>query len=224
MKHLLLVEDDRRLADHISTLMQSEGLAVHQASSFAEMKEYLTSGQSFSAIILDRLLDGGDTKGMVADLKRRWPGAPVCVLSAINTPLERAELLDLGADDYMGKPFVSGELLARLRALMRRANTAPSNYRAIGDLVLNVPHRTLMCAGEQASLTTKEFMVFKLLSEEPGRVFSKMQLLEMVWNSNLEVETNVVEATITNLRRRVAELGSTVHIKNMRNAGYWLEG
>lgn len=224
MKQLLLVEDDRRLADHISSLVRSEGLAVHHAASFAEIDDFLKSGQTFAAILLDRLLDGGDTKGLVGHFKRRWPGAAVCVLSAINTPLERAELLDLGADDYMGKPFASSELLARLRALMRRAVSAPVNYREVGDLVLNIAHRTLLCAGRQASLTAKEFLVFKQLAEEPGRVFSKTHLLESVWNSNLEVETNVVEATLTNLRRRIVELGSRVQIKNMRHAGYWLEG
>lgn len=223
MKQVLLIEDDRRLAEHIGGLIHAEGIAVQHASSISELVDYINSGENFSAIILDRMMGGSDTKSKVSDLKRRWPNAPICVLSAINTPLERAELLDLGVDDYVGKPFFSSELLARLRALMRRPRAAPSSYVEIGDLILDVSRRLLLKGDQQQILTGKEFLLMKLLSDEVGRVFSKVQLLEMVWSSSLEVETNVVEATMTNLRKRIQQLNSTVQIKNMRNAGYWLE-
>lgn len=223
MRQVLLVEDDTKLALHISTLINTEGYSVQTVGSKAELDEFMVSDLEFSAIILDRLLGPWDTKRSVPDLRRRWPQAPICVLSAVNTPLERAELLDLGVDDYLGKPFFSSELLARLRALLRRRSSAQLEYREIGDLILDLPKRVITKAGTPQALSAKEFLLLKLLSEEPGRVFSKMQLLEIVWGASSETETNVVEVTIANLRKRIAQLGSSVQVKNMRNAGYWLE-
>jgi DNA-binding response OmpR family regulator len=156
-------------------------------------------------------------------LKKRWPSAAILVISAINTPVERAELLNLGADDYLGKPFLSQELMARMHAIMRRASAAQGNYRKIGDLVLDIPRRILSYGDVYESMPTKEFMLIKLLSEDTGRVFSRNELLDTVWGNAFEVETNVVEATIANLRKRITQLGSRVQIKNMRSVGYFLE-
>jgi DNA-binding response OmpR family regulator len=174
-------------------------------------------------IILDRLLGPQDSKTKMVSLKKRWPTAAILVISAINTPVERAELLNLGADDYLGKPFLSQELLARVHAILRRATAGQGNYRKIGDLVLDIPRRILSFGDVYESMPTKEFMLIKLLSEDAGRVFSRNELLDTVWGNALEVETNVVEATIANLRKRILQLGSKVQIKNMRSVGYFLE-
>jgi DNA-binding response OmpR family regulator len=130
--------------------------------------------------------------------------------------------LQLGADDYMGKPFLSQELIARVRALVRRSSS-PEKYRQLGSTILNISQRSLSFEDRSELLPAKEFLVLKLLTDDIGKVFSRVEILESVWGSSSEVETNVVESVITSLRRRLANLGSKVEIKNMRNAGYWIE-
>jgi DNA-binding response OmpR family regulator len=220
---ILVIEDDQRLASHICRLAQEEGLYAQHFSSMVELDHWLGLKQPFDIIVLDRLLGGLDTKSRVHQIKQRWPSTPILVLSAINTPLERAEFLNLGVDDYLGKPFLSQELLARVRALMRRFHFGQLDYREIGDLVLDLQKRVLIRAGRQEFLPAKEFMLFKVLTDDMGRVLSRMDLLDLVWSNALEVETNVVEATIANLRRRLNHLGSGISIKNSRNVGYWVE-
>jgi len=223
MDRILVVEDDQRLAEHVCNLMRTAGFLPRHVSNMNELDLSLSDKSTIQGIILDRLVGGTDTKARVAEIKRRWPAAPILVLSAINTPMERAELLNLGADDYLGKPFLSQELLARVRALTRRISGVQTNYREIGDLVLDIPKRVLIKGEISEAVPAKEFLLLRLLSEEMGRVLNKNELLEMVWNNSLDVETNVVEATVANLRRRLAQLGSTVQLRNSRNVGYWLE-
>lgn len=223
MERILIVEDDQRLAEHLSSLFRSAGMFAMQICNVAELDHLLEEKQVFDAAILDRLLDGIDTKQKVSQLKRKWPNMPILILSAINTPLERAELLNLGVDDYLGKPFLSQELLARLRALLRRYLAEPTAYRQIGDLVLDIPRRILLRGEAQENLPTKEFMVLKVLSDNLGQVLNRSELLDFVWSGGIDVETNVVEVTIANLRKRIANLKSEVSLKNSRNVGYWLE-
>ena len=223
MRRVLLVEDDARISDHISKLLQNEGMAVDAVTSVSELDQFMARPNEPLAVILDRLLGADDSKDKMPEIKKRWPTSAILVISAINTPVERAELLNLGADDYLGKPFLSQELMARMHAILRRSVASQGNYRKVGDLVLDIPRRILSTGNSYESLPTKEFMLMKLLSEDSGRVFSRGDLLETVWGNSLEVETNVVEATIANLRKRIQHLGSTVQIKNMRNVGYFLE-
>ncbi|MBX3020221.1 MAG: response regulator transcription factor [Bdellovibrionales bacterium] len=223
MERILVVEDDSRLGEHVCGLVQSAGFVPRLVSRMSELDLCFVEKPTLHAIILDRLVGGQDTKARVADLKKRWPLTPILVLSAINTPLERAELLNLGADDYLGKPFLSQELLARVRALTRRFHGVQTNYREIGDLILDIPKRLLIFGDKQDQLPAKEFLLIKILSDEIARVISKNELLDVVWGGGLDVETNVVEATVANLRRRMAGLGATVEIRNSRNIGYWIE-
>jgi DNA-binding response OmpR family regulator len=223
MRRVLLVEDDIRISDHICKLLQGEGMAVDAVTSVSELNGFMAQPNEPLAVILDRLLGTDDSKDKMPEIKKRWPTSAILVISAINTPVERAELLNLGADDYLGKPFLSQELLARVHAVLRRSMASQGNYRKVGDLVLDIPRRILSSGNFYESLPTKEFMLMKLLSEDSGRVFSRNELLDMVWGNALEVETNVVEATIANLRKRIQHLGSSVQIKNMRNVGYFLE-
>lgn len=223
MEWILVVEDDERLGQHTCGLVESAGYHPQVVSKVSELDELILGRQNFQLIILDRLMGGLDTKIRVPALKKRWPAAPILVLSAINTPLERAELLNLGVDDYLGKPFLSQELLARVRALTRRFEGLQSNYREIGDMVLDLPKRILMRNDSRDQLPAKEFLLLKLLSDDVGRVLSKNELLDNVWGGALDIETNVVESTVTNLRKRIVNLEGKIKIRNSRNVGYWLE-
>lgn len=224
MKHILLVEDDSRLSELLAKLVQAEGLALHLVSNREELSEVLTSTLKFDVIVLDRLVDGIDMKDHVKDLKARWPLAAILVLSAINTPIERAELINLGVDDYMGKPFLSQELMARVKALARRVSSSSETYRQIGNSVIDLSRRVLNVQERTEALPAKEFLLLRSLTDEVGRVLSRNDLLDVVWGISFKAETNVVEATITNLRRRLKGLGSDIEIKNMRNSGYFVEG
>ena len=175
-------------------------------------------------ILLDRLLNQFDSIELLPEIKRVFPGARILILSAINTAAEKADALDRGADDYLGKPFSVSELMARLRALARRPTLAPApGYLRAGNVVLDTMSRVAIIGSRKISLPNKEFMVLRALIQKPGQVFKKGVLFEQVWDSSTELETNVVEATITNLRRKLEDAAADVKIKNMRNAGYWIE-
>jgi DNA-binding response OmpR family regulator len=222
MTKALVVEYNSKVVDHLSKLLLAESFSSVVISEENQLAQVISGKDQFSVIVLDRLLGSFDTKSKIAEMKRKWPEASILVLSAINTPIERAEVLQLGADDYMGKPFLSQELIARVRALVRRSSS-PEKYRQLGSTILNISQRSLSFEDRSELLPAKEFLVLKLLTDDIGKVFSRVEILESVWGSSSEVETNVVESVITSLRRRLANLGSKVEIKNMRNAGYWIE-
>lgn len=220
-----LVEDEARLAEFLITYLRSDGFFVEQSSSLEAVKA-VVSARPFEpdVIILDRLLNQNDSINMLPDIKVAFSNARILILSAINTATEKAEALDRGADDYLGKPFAVSELMARLRALVRRpAAIQFPNYLRAGNVVLDTMARVAMVGDRRINLPNKEFMVLRALIQKPGQVFKKGTLFEQVWDSSTELETNVVEATITNLRRKLEDAAADVRIKNMRNAGYWIE-
>jgi DNA-binding response OmpR family regulator len=173
----------------------------------------------FDLIVMDRLLHGKDSAVLMAKIKERIPDAKVMVLSAINSSTEKAALLNAGADDYLAKPFDSQELIARIRALLRR--NRPDLQ--CGNVNLDSDNRLLKVENQELALTNKEFVLLRTLVENPGKIFGKTYLYEKVWGVNGEIDSNAVEATVTKLRRRLEELGANIHIKNTRNLGYWIE-
>jgi len=223
MNHLLLVEDDKRLAEHIGTLLQKEGVILTHVADVTELEMVLSNSKTFQVIVLDRLLGRIDTKDRITEIKKKWPQTPVLILSTISTPIEKAQLINLGADDYLGKPFLAEEFLARVRALSRRQTGLAENYREIGDSVLDLTRRSISFGSKYETLPAKEFLLLKILTEQKGKVLNRNEILDCVWGNLSFAETNVVEATITNLRKRIENLGSKIEIKNMRNVGYWIE-
>lgn len=220
-----LVEDETRVAEFLKTELRAEGFFVEHSDSLETVKGVLAA-KLFEPdlMVLDRLLKQADSIELLPQIKETFPNVRILVLSAINTAAEKADALDRGADDYLGKPFSSAELLARLRALARRpASVQSPNYLRAGNLVLDTMARVAMIGEKRVNLPNKEFMVLRALIQRPGQVFKKGVLFEQVWDSSTELETNVVEATITNLRRKLEDASANVKIKNMRNAGYWIE-
>lgn len=220
---VLLVEDDKQLSVLLSFSLQQQGYQVTPVMTPDELAIALTGDGRFSAVVLDRLLGQVDTKDFLPKIKARWPQVPVVILSAVSTPSERTDLLNMGADDYVGKPFSTQELIARLRVVQRRNTSVSSQVINLGNTTLDAVKRVATCGADSVTLPGKEFLLMKVLCEEPGRVWSRAELLETVWELQQGIETNVVEATITNLRRRLSGIGSSLQIRNMRNAGYWIE-
>lgn len=217
---ILVIEDETKLREHLTKVFVDEGYSVATCSSVFELEELLTlPTKAFDVITLDRLLNGRDSAPLVPKIKAQILGSKIIVVSAINSAAEKAAILDLGADDYLAKPFSSRELVARVRVLLRRSI---STLR-LGNLVLNLEDRKLLIDDKEMPITNKEFLFLKTLIQSPGKVFSKNVLYENVWEMSADVESNVVEATVNKLRRRFEELGASAEIKNSRNVGYWIE-
>lgn len=223
MTKLLLIEDDPKLADMLSSSLTEQSFTVSHIANQRALEDSLRSSDCFDVVVLDRLLGNYDTKNSLSEIRSKWPAIPILVLSAISTVDERSDLINLGVDDYLGKPFASQELVARLNALVRRSTKPVRHLFQVGNLELDSIERMITVGSQRTILSAREFLLLKTLSEQPGRIWSKNDLLEHCWGHASDVETNVVEATVTNVRRRLTELGSTATIRNLRNVGYWIE-
>ena len=220
---LLLVEDDSRLADHLKIGLRDQGFNIDHATCKEDLDQSLKYSDKIDFILMDRLLGAFDSKIMLPQIRKKWPTVPILILSAISTPNERAELINLGADDYLGKPFGTAELLARIRALIRRTSTPVGGYHQLGNLIIDSIKRIISVGEVSESIPAKEFLLLRALSQDTGKVWSKNDLLDYVWGQASEVDTNVVEATMANVRKKLTDIGATITIKNMRNTGYWIE-
>ncbi|MBS1970064.1 MAG: response regulator transcription factor [Bdellovibrionales bacterium] len=217
---ILVVEDEVKLLQRLSETLQEQGYWILPCESYQHLEELvLLNDQRFDVIILDRLLHSKDSAGFITAIKQRQPECKILVLSAISTSAEKAAILNMGADDYMSKPFDSDELAARVRVLQRRSRPEVR----FGNLVLNIEDRTLIADDQVVPLQNKEFALLRTLIQSPGKVFNKNDLYEQVWGISTDVESNVIEATVNKLRRRLKEVDAGITIKNMRNIGYWIE-
>jgi DNA-binding response OmpR family regulator len=219
---LLLIEDDLKLSNHLADSLKNYGFTATQASTQEAIRELLLAPLKIDFILMDRLIDGFDMKQLFPELKRLWPSVPTIVISAISTPNERTELIDLGADDYLGKPFSTQELVARMKALLRRSSMPVGNYIRAGNLIIDSLKRIISVGNKTDSLPPREFALLRTLALDPNRIWSKDDLLDYVWGQGADIETNVVESTIANVRKKLVDLQADVSIRNMRNTGYWL--
>jgi len=220
MKKILLAEDDDKLSELITNALTGESLKVTNTKTGHELQSILETNNSYDLFLLDRLLGEFDTKIIIPTLKKTYPKSAILFISAINTPLEKADALNSGADDYIGKPFHTEELIARVQALLRRAIN--QSTRRIGISFLDLQSRKLSCGNISEELPAKEFMLLDTLSKQK-KAYRRHELLELVWgNANL-AESNLVEATIKNLRKRLSIMNCGFEIKNQRNIGYWIE-
>ncbi len=220
---LVLLEDDQKLAQLLIQSLKDIGFNTEHCVNLDEFKEVLKKNTKIDFFILDRLVGPEDTKSIMADLRKDRPLTPIIVLSAISTPNEKTDLLNLGVDDYIGKPFSTQELIARMRALLRRMSVPPQNYIQVGNLIIDSTKRIISVENRTELLPAKEFLLLHTLSQQTGRVWNKNDLLDYIWGQTIDVETNVVEATIANIRKKLNDLGAKASIKNARNMGYWIE-
>ncbi|CAO5682746.1 MAG: Transcriptional regulatory protein CreB [Holosporales bacterium] len=220
MKHILLVEDDDKLLEHLSTILVQSDYHVSKATSKESLVTALSLGEQYNIIILDRLLLDFDTKTILPQIKALFPESLILILSAINTPNERIEALNLGADDYLGKPFSTQEVLARVNALSRRVKT---DQTTIGNTILHEQSQSISTNDKAEPLTQKEYQLIKKLTQPLNRVWSRSDLLKEVWDIKAEIDTNVVEMTIAKLRKKLSNINSNLKIRNSRHAGYWIE-
>ena len=226
--HLLLVEDDPRLSQYMREALGREGYTLEVCASLDEAQAYMaaTANEMPRVVILDRMLGRNDGATLIPKIKIRYPDASILVLSSLDMPSEKERIIDAGADEYLSKPFSLDELTARLRLVVRRANPetkVDSALRVLGNLVLDLKTQNATVASSKLDLTRKEFQLLSLLMDSPGRVYNRFQILDRVWEIERLTESNVVETTVKNLRRKLEEAGADVRIESKRNMGYWIE-
>lgn len=227
--NILIVEDDEKVGSFLKDNLSREHYEVHLVKSFQELEHFMQEPDFTPAlIVLDRLLGNEDSRKILKSLKQKFSSTSILILSALNSPSEKATLLDEGADDYLGKPFSLVELQARVRALIRRKSSESSQsttgfYLHMENTLIDLKTRSVLCNGKKIDLTPKEFALFANFCEHKNRVFSKFQLLDIIWETNLNIESNVIEVNIMNLRKKLEGSGSTLKIQSKRNVGYWLE-
>jgi DNA-binding response OmpR family regulator len=214
-RRILLIDDEPRILDFVSRGLQSEGFEVDVASSGAQGMEMAMSGR-YDVIILDLLMPGLDGTSVLRQVVDRRPDQPVIILSALGDPDSKVGCLDLGADDYLTKPFVLDELIARIRARLR-AHARPSVPKlAAGRLTLDVVSREADTGFGPVALAEREFLLLQELMRNAGTTVSKERLLNSVWGYNFDPGTNVLEVYVRRLR---AKLGSDL-LQTVRGEGY----
>ena len=224
---LLIVEDHRRLAAALKAIAEEAGYSVDLAYDGEEGINYAGLA-SYDAIVLDVMLPKLDGFEVISVLRKQGNDTPVIMLTARDSINDKIRGLDLGADDYLAKPFIPAELLARLRALARRQGTVVLDTICLGNTILNLETAAISTKSSEeinlsVQLSQREFEVMKLLIGLPGRSFSKMDILERVWGLESEAEENSVEVYISFLRKKLAHVGSDISIITTRSIGYRIE-
>jgi DNA-binding response OmpR family regulator len=218
---ILLVEDDRAIAGFVAPELEHLGFQVRCAY---DGVTGLEDAQEFgpALIVLDIMLPGLDGVGVLKRLREGGSRVPVIMLTARDTTLDKVHSLDRGADDYLTKPFDIEELLARIRALLRRAEG--DEILRVADLEINTSTREVRREEREIELTTREYELLEYMAQNPRRVLSRELLLSRVWDEELGLTTNVVDVYVGYLRRKVDAPGEEKLIRTVRGAGYALKG
>ncbi len=220
---LLLADDDAKLARALARGLRAEGYAVDVAGTGDEAL-VCARVHDYDAVILDVMLPGPDGIAVCRALRDDGRWAPVLMLTALDGVADRIRGLDCGADDYLVKPFDFGELVARLRALVRRgARERPAVLR-VDDVVIDPAARTVTRAGRRVALTAREFSVLEVLARRPGEVVTRSDLIDHVWDRNYEGSGNVVDVYVGYLRRKLEDPFGRPLIRTVRGAGYVVGG
>ena len=219
---ILIVEDEIRLAEALGQIMEEQGYQVDMVYDGEDGLNCALTGQ-YDVIVLDVMLPGKNGFQIVRLLRQAHIKTPVLLLTARDETVDKVTGLDCGADDYMTKPFVPDELLARIRALSRRQGDVVLDEMTFADLSLELSTHSLSCRGKSVHLGYKEYEVLKLFFCNPRMVLSKELLLTKIWRCDSEAADNNVEAYISFLRKKLFFLGSSVEISTVRKVGYRLE-
>ena len=216
---ILVVEDAKKLAGFIRKGLEEQGHVVvvcHDGDAgYAQ-----ACAEPFDLLILDIMLPGRDGLSILRNLRDRRSSVPVILLTARSALNERLDGLNLGADDYLTKPFYIEELVARLHALLRRASGQQKDSIQHGEVVVNLLTREVKCRGEAVELTAREFALLTFLMRSPGRTFTRTQICEHVWNYHFDPGTNLVDVYVQHLRKKLSGEGGAPLIETVRGVGY----
>lgn len=219
---ILLAEDDRDLARAVCVILKRSGYQVEHADNGNDALEMAMTGE-YDGIILDWMMPGQDGISVLRKLRQKGLRTPCMMLTARETVDDRITGLDAGADDYLPKPFDMGELLARIRAMLRRGDSWQGDMVTVGNTTLDKGSMEVICGTHRERLNTKAFKTLELLMSNPKMVFSAERIMDRVWGWDSDAEINVVWVNISGLRKKLTEIGSDQTITTIRGSGYVLE-
>ena len=218
---ILIVEDEKRIQDFLSRGLESGGYAVDVAGEGDTALE-MAHATEYDLIILDIMLPGMDGLTLLEKIRNRKTSPPVLILSARDAVDDRVKGLELGADDYLTKPFAFVELLARVRALLRRGQPTPERIQ-VGDLALDCIRRKVTRDNENIELAPKEFSILEYMMRNRGRPLSRTMIVEHVWDMDYDGLTNIVDVYIRHLRSKIDDKWPAKMIQTVRGIGYMLD-
>jgi len=218
---VLLVEDEQRIGQFVRRALTEQGFAVDYLVDGDEAYAAVRS-QSYDALVLDIMLPGRDGLSILRNLREQRDAVPVILMTARGELHERLEGLNLGADDYLVKPFFVEELVARLHAVCRRAGGEKISRLQTGDLVVDLLTREVRRGEQLLDLTGREFSLLEYLMRSPGRVIPRTQLLGHVWGYDFDPGSNLVDVTVRRLRRKIERPGEEPLLETVRGVGYRL--
>lgn len=219
---VLVVEDELRLAENVATaLREGPGFAVDVAHDGEEALG-LAEAAEYDLILLDLMIPKVQGAEVLRRIRVRDGLTPVLILTAVSETSSTIHLLNLGADDYMTKPFELGELIARARALIRRGKGVRQTALRLGDITLHLPEQRVCVQGEEVELSPTEYRILEYLMHHPRTIVSKRELLEHLYDFAWEHHSNVIEAHVSNLRRKLRAGAESSAIENVRGRGYRL--
>ena len=218
---ILLVEDEKKVADIIARGLKAERFAVdvlHDGQSGWEAAE----AYNYDLIILDLMLPGLSGTEVLEKIRRKNQQVPIFILTARDGTDEKIKNFEVGADDYLTKPFAFAELLVRIKALLRRGPVNRSSVLRVGDLEIDRLSQSVKRAGKKIELTAKEYSLLEYLATQPGRVFSRTMIIEHVWDQSFQGLTNIVDVYVRHLRAKVDDAYPAKLLRTVRGVGYSL--
>ena len=219
---LLFAEDDPDVTRGVVAILERNNYVVDAVYNGLDAYDYIMEGD-YDAAVLDVMMPKMNGDEVVRRIRKEGRTIPVMLLTAMDEIEDRISGLDAGADDYLTKPFASGELLARVRALLRRSQSFTPDVIRFKDIALDCTTYRISCGKKQAALPKKTFQIAEMFMRSPGVILSAEKLMEHIWGWDTEAEINVVWVGISTLRKALTEIGSEVRIRMVRGAGYVME-
>ena len=216
---ILLVDDERQLTDALSVILKQNNYSVDVAYNGEDGIDMALTG-IYDLIILDVMMPRIDGFSVLKEIRKNNVSSPVLMLSAKSETEDKITGLNFGADDYLTKPFNTNELLARIKALLRRKAQFTGDIITISDLSLDRDTCKLLCNDRSISLSKKEYQIIEMLMLSKGKIIEKERIIEKIWGYDSEAEYNTVEVYISFIRKKLLAVGSNVEIKSMRGIGY----
>lgn len=216
---ILLAEDEKKIAGFVKTALEEQGHIV-DAVGDGDEAYFLATTERYDAVVLDIMMPGRDGLSILKKLRERKNPVPVIIITARTELDERLEGLNLGADDYVTKPFYVEELVARVQAVVRRVSGEKLTLLRSGELTVDLVSREVRVAERPVDLTTREFSLLEYLMRSPGRVYPRTQILEHVWGYDFDPGSNLVDVNIQRLRKKIDPSGEAGYIETVRGVGY----
>ena len=217
--HILFVEDEAKIANFVNAGLKEYGFVVDYCDNGDEGYSRAVDNE-YDALVLDIMVPGKDGLAILKSLRRDKRNVPIILLTARNELDDRLDGLNLGADDYIAKPFFVEELVARIHAVVRRSNGDRQNILSAGSIKLDCIKREVTGDRQVVELTSREFNLLEYLMRSPGRVFTRTQILEHVWGYDFNPTTNVVDVCVQRIRKKLDPIGGSPWLESVRGVGY----